>query len=220
MGVLNARGFLFAPDFHERRIIMTEPVRPWLYLARLPKWQDEATSAVLRIYHSLACKEAGRFCSHISYDEALAAAEEGLYHGIGAYDLSRPLLHPRDLSYHFTKYARGAIRNAWKRYQYYYRNIDQTIRDGDSLTDLPETRSTAPAAEDVVLSRTLSPELEMALRRLSERDRDILYRYALEKRPFREIAEQLGISRQAVCKRYQTIKKTLQTYLQGGNQTC
>ena len=199
---------------------MTEPVRPWLYLARLPKWQDEATSAVLRIYHSLACKEAGRFCSRISYDEALAAAEEGLHHGIGAYDLSRPLLHPRDLSYHFTKYARGAIRNAWKRYQYYYRNIDQTIRDGDSLTDLPETRSTAPAAEDVVLSRTLSPELEMALRRLSERDRDILYRYALEKRPFREIAEQLGISRQAVCKRYQTIKKTLQTYLQGGNQTC
>lgn len=199
---------------------MTEPVRPWLYLARLPKWQDEATSAVLRIYHSLACKEAGRFCSRISYDEALAAAEEGLYHGIGAYDPSRPLLHPRDLSYHFTKYARGAIRNAWKRYQYYYRNIDQTIRDGDSLTDLPETCSTAPAAEDVVLSRTLSPELEMALRRLSERDRDILYRYALEKRPFREIAEQLGISRQAVCKRYQTIKKTLQTYLQGGNQTC
>lgn len=199
---------------------MTEPVRPWLYLARLPKWQDEATSAVLRIYHSLACKEAGRFCSRISYDEALAAAEEGLYHGIGAYDLSRPLLHPRDLSYHFTKYARGAIRNAWKRYQYYYRNIDQTIRDGDSLTDLPETRSTAPAAEDVVLSRTLSPELEMALRRLSERDRDILYHYVLEKRPFREIAEQLGISRQAVCKRYQTIKKTLQTYLQGGNQTC
>lgn len=198
---------------------MTEPVRPWLYLARLPKWQDEATSAVLRIYHSLACKEAGRFCRCISYDEALAAAEEGLYHGIGAYDLSRPLLHPRDLSYHFTKYARGAIRNAWKRYQYYYRNIDQTICDGDTLTDLPETRSTAPAAEDVVLSRTLSPELEMALRRLSERDRDILYRYALEKRPFREIAEQLGISRQAVCKRYQTIKKTLQTYLQGGNQT-
>ena len=198
---------------------MTEPVRPWLYLARLPKWQDEATSAVLRIYHSLACKEAGRFCRCISYDEALAAAEEGLYHGIGAYDLSRPLLHPRDLSYHFTKYARGAIRNAWKRYQYYYRNIDQTIRDGDTLTDLPETRSTAPAAEDVVLSRTLSPELEMALRRLSERDRDILYRYALEKRPFREIAEQLGISRQAVCKRYKKKKKTLQTYLQGGNQT-
>lgn len=198
---------------------MTEPVRPWLYLARIPQWQNEATSAVLRIYHNLACKEARRFQSRISYDEALAAAEEGLYHGIVAYDLNRPLLHPRDLSYHFTKYARRAIRNAWKRYQYYYRHIDQTVRSGDTLTDLPENYCTVPAAEDIVLSSTLSPELETALRHLSARDRDILYNYALQKHPFREIAEHLGISRQAVCKRYQIIKKTLQTYILGGNQT-
>lgn len=145
------------------------------------------------------------------FDEALSTAFQGAMHCIFAYNLEQSKTVAEEMV--------ASVHNHFRRESYanqcYHKIINKNIVENDIVTDLPET---ALASEDECpeqqhFQNERHRELKLALEKLPERQRQMIWLYFFQRYSYRELAKKYGLSKMAIEKQVKRGLKLMEQYL-------
>ena len=140
-----------------------------------------------------------------TYEEAKQSAIIGCMHGLEQWDSRITLERLEPLSWHLKRYVENFMAQEVHDTLRHKKRKDEAL--SQQLANLPADKKTEP--EYSVLSHEFSGEIEEAMKKLNDLERNILLMHFREGLTLPEIAELMGVTRQYIRRTYNQKKKKM-----------